>query len=105
MILFYVITSYNTNSHDRIGYINDLRAVIAKLTGRDEPKWNATHSLIATLRRNTGTWFDVDGGAFRIRIYKNGTAHIEVHPDMARPIKHIFPYLHPLAIHSDIPPP
>src|SRR3546814_8229511 len=34
MILFYVITSYNTNSHDRIGYINDLRAVIAKQIGR-----------------------------------------------------------------------
>ena len=26
-----------------------------------------------------GEWFDVDGGALRMRLYKKGTAHIEVH--------------------------
>jgi len=39
MIIGFVLNSYYSTNHGRAGYINDLRAVIAKFMGRDEPKW------------------------------------------------------------------
>lgn len=96
MIIYYANSSYG----GRQGHIADLRAVIAKLTGRDEPRWQATHGLLKVLERNTGEWHDVDGGALRIRLYKKGTAHLEVHPDMAWRLNQILAYLYPTAIPS-----
>lgn len=100
MILYYAYNSYALN-RDGTGYINDLRAVIAKLTGREEPKWYLTSRLIDTLKRHTGRWFDVDGGALRIRLYKKGTAHLEVHADMAWRLNQVLAFLHPAAIPSE----
>jgi hypothetical protein len=98
MIVAYVLGDYYTTSHGRAGLINDLRAVIAKFMGRDEPKWYATSGLIDTLKHRWGEWTSVDGGALRIRLYMKGTAHIEVHPDMAWRLNCILAQMHPLAI-------
>lgn len=98
MILAHVLSEYGTTDHTRCGYINDLRVVIAKFMGRDEPAWNATSALVMAARRTTGEWVNVDGGALRLRIYKKGTAHIEVHPDMAYRLNQVLAHLHPLAI-------
>lgn len=98
MIVAYVLNDYYSTNHGRAGLINDLRAVIAKFMGRDEPKWDATSGLIDTLKHRWGEWVDVDGGALRIRLYKKGTAHIEVHPDMAWRLNCILAQMHPLAI-------
>lgn len=100
MIIGFVLNSYYSTNHGRAGYINDLRAVIAKFMGRDEPKWTATSSLIDTLKRNWGQWVTVDGGALRMRLYKKGTAHLEVHPDMAWRLNCVLAQLYPLAIPS-----
>lgn len=101
MILYYMINSYGSTDTSRTGYINDLRAVIAKLQGRDEPNWHASYSLIRALRKRTGEWFDVDGGALRLRLYKKGTAHLEIHPELAWQLNRILAYLHPAAIPSE----
>lgn len=81
------------------GVINDLRCVIAKFMGRDEPKYGASDAVIKAARRHSGQWMSVDGNAFRIRVY-NGvdTAHIEVHPDMAWRLNAILANLYPQAI-------
>lgn len=100
MILYYMVDKYGLTCSNGTGHINDLRAVIAKLQGRDEPSWQASHSLIRALKSRTGQWFDVDGGALRIRLYKMGTAHIEIHPDLAWQLNQILAYLHPAAIPS-----
>lgn len=98
MILAHVLSEYGTTDHTRCGYINDLRVVIAKFMGRDEPAWNATSALVMAARRNTGEWVNVDGGALRLRVYKKGTAHLEVHPDMAYRLNQVLAHLYPLAI-------
>jgi len=98
MIINYVLNEYHSVGNSRAGLINDLRAVIAKFMGRDEPKWNNTFTLIDALKRRWGEWVSVDGGALRIRIYKKGTAHLEVHPDMAWRLNQILAHLHPMAI-------
>lgn len=46
MIIAYVLSEYGGVNTARAGVINDLRCVVAKFMGRDEPKWNATCSVL-----------------------------------------------------------
>lgn len=99
MIIARLINGYGSTDHDRVGYINDLRKVIAKFMGRDEPGWNATSGVVDIARRqHRGEWLTLDGGALRLRAYKCGTAHLEVHPDMAWRLNCVLAHLYPLAI-------
>lgn len=83
------------------GYINDLRAVIARFMGRDAPRWNATNAVVSYAAQTPGKWISVDGGALRLRVYRGiGTAHLEIHPDMAWRLNAILASLHPTAIPS-----
>lgn len=98
MIIARVLNEYGHVEHSRSGLINDLRAVVAKFMGRAEPRYSATDPLIYALKSRWGEWVDVDGGALRMRLYKKGTAHLEVHPDMAWRLNQILASLYPLAI-------
>jgi Domain of unknown function (DUF4942) len=98
MIIAGVLSSWGCSDHSRTGLINDLRAVIAKFMGRDEPKYSASDKLVNTLKGRWGDWVTVDGGALRIRLYMKGTAHLEVHPEMAWRLNQILAHLYPLAI-------
>lgn len=99
MIIAHLITSYGTTNHDRVGYINDLRCVIAKFMGRDEPSYRASDTVVEYARRERrGEWVTLDGGALRLRAYKCGTAHLEVHPDIAWRLNCVLAHLYPLAI-------
>lgn len=101
MILAGAIDSYGLASHSICGVINDLRCVIAKFMGRDEPGYDASSGVVRYARTRPGEWLPVDGGAMRIRVYKVGTAHLEVHPDMAWRLNCILAKLYPLAIPSN----
>lgn len=102
MILPHAITSYGTIDHGTSGVINDLRCVIAKFMGRDEPKYGATDAVISAARKDNGTWMNVDGNALRIRIYNGvGTAHLEVHPDMAWRLNAVLASMYPAAIPAE----
>lgn len=100
MIIEYML-SYGMIRHEKAGLINDLRCVIAKFTGRGEPKYNSSDVLVAELYRTTGQWVTVDGGTLRIRVYKKGTAHLEVHPDIAWRLNMVLSSLYPLAIPAE----
>lgn len=92
----------NVFGYQTHGHINDLRCVIAKFMGRDEPKHGATDPVIKAARRQNGQWQNVDGGSLRIRVYGGvGTAHLEVHPEMAWRLNAILASLHPLAIPAE----
>ena len=101
MIIEGVTDKFSYSSGSRCGYINDLRAVIAKFMGRDEPKHNATNDVVNAARRNSGQWMAIDGGAMRIRVYIKGTAHLEIHPDMSYRLNMILASLYPLAIPAE----
>lgn len=100
MILANVTDSWGTYASSRAGTINDLRCVIAKFMGREEPSWDATGGVVKYARSRRGEWIAVDGGAIRIRCYAVGTAHLEVHPDMAWRLNCVLAQLYPLAIPS-----
>jgi hypothetical protein len=98
MIVARVLNEWGGADYSRAGLINDLRAVVAKFMGRDEPRHGSTEPLINRLKSQWGEWVPVDGGALRIRLYRKGTAHLEVHPDMAWRLNQILSSLYPLAI-------
>lgn len=97
MILSYML-SYGSINHSRAGVINDLRCVVAKFMGRDEPKYEASAVAIQQMYSRTGEWNILDGGAIRVRVYKKGTAHLEVHPDIAYRLNQVLAQLYPMAI-------
>lgn len=83
----------------KTGLVNDLRCVIAKFMGRDEPKhYDTRETLMKRCRRLHGQWVVADGGALKMRVYMNGNAHLEVHPDMAWRLNQILASMHPAAI-------
>lgn len=85
-----------------VGKIGDLRLVIARFMGRDEPTYEANqHSLDYAWRHRCGEWVYMDAGAFRIKVFgPSATAHIEVHPEMAWRLNNVLHSLYPNAIAS-----
>lgn len=100
MIIGYIHQGSYPDSR-RTGFVSDLRHVIAKFMGRELPHYTSSHELIRACMRNWGQWMDVDGGAMRIRVYKKGTAHIEIHPEMAWRLNAILSHMHPRAIAAE----
>lgn len=95
-----VCQQWGTVNHGMAGVINDLRCVISRFMGREEPKWDASSGVVRFARQRRGEWIPVDGGAIRIRCYAVGTAHLEVHPDIAWRLNCILAQLYPAAIPS-----
>ncbi|MDT0618509.1 DUF4942 domain-containing protein [Salinisphaera sp. P385] len=88
------------SSYRKAGYIHDLRSIVARFMHREQPDLQVTLKALQHFRRDTGVWHDMDGGAFRVRTYKKGTAHLEVHPDFAYRLNQILAHRHPMAIPS-----
>lgn len=89
--------SFLMYAHNK-GHFHDLRCAVARLRGDTEPPRTMTQSLLRMVGRDTGTWHTIDGGAMRVRGYKKGTLHIEVHPDMAWRLNAILAHLYPMAL-------
>lgn len=107
MIIDYVIEKwrYTESYHacySRCEYIDDLRNVIAQVLGRELHKDVRTASDVKfiTDEKGFGDWYTFDGGAFNIRVYKKGTAHIEVHPEVAIKLNEVLSSKHPNVVAS-----
>ena len=90
----------NASAWEKTGLIDDLRMVIAKFRGLPEKLGMSSGDLLRRMPRS-GEWFDIDGGAMRIRLYKVGTAHFEVHEDFAWKLNKVLGALYPAAIPSE----
>lgn len=101
MIVPGVVGSFGSIEWSMAGVISDLRCIIAKFLGREEPPHHSTTPILELVRTENGQWFDMDGGALRIRIYNGvGTAHMEVHPEVAWRLNGVLASLYPAAIPS-----
>lgn len=101
MILENLYSSFsNTIDYHRKEYIHDLRVIVATFMGRAASSEDATRLALLEIiaGQRFGIWHDFDGHAFRVRIYKKGTAHIEVHPGIAYRMNAVLAKLHPMAI-------
>jgi len=102
MILQYVLSEFGLGcDYRRAGLIHDLRCVIARFMGRDDPQHSDSSYVIEEAARRAGEWISIDGGALRLRVYTGvRTGHLEVHPDMAWRLNSVLASLHPAAIPS-----
>ena len=98
MIVARVVDEYGVVDSTMGGYINDLRCVIARFMGRDEPSWFTSSATIRLAAQTPGEWMSLDGNALRVKVYKVGTVHIEVHADMAWRLNEVLASLYPMAI-------
>lgn len=83
-----------------IDKLHDLRGVIAKFMSWPVPEHGSTRTMIEHMRYCTGEWFAMDAATLKVRIYKKGTGHIEVHPSIARRLNQVLAHLYPHAIPS-----
>lgn len=100
MIISRMLDEWGSTNYRRVEYVHDLRAVIANFLGREEMTGHATSDVIRSIALD-GQWNTLDGGALRIRLYKKGTAHLEIHPDVAWRLNKILAFLYPAAIPSE----
>lgn len=101
LIINYIWNGWCVES-SRAGIVNDLRSVIARFMGRDEPNtWRSTDPIVKAAIAQRGQWLTIDGGSMRIRCYKKGTAHVEIHPLMAWRLNNVLASLYPNAIASE----
>ncbi|WP_237929945.1 DUF4942 domain-containing protein [Buttiauxella sp. S19-1] len=98
MILSGVYDQWGMTNYKMVNQVLDLRQVIAKFMGRPEPSYELTNKALKTARDYPGEWMSIDGGEMRLRAYLKGTAHFEVHPDIAWRLNCILASLYPLAI-------
>lgn len=101
MIMARVYDEWGGNNYDRTGYIDDLRQVIAKFMGRDATSYRTTDKILQIARKRAGEWLTLDGGALRVKAFLKGTAHLEIHPDMAWRLNDILAFLYPAAIPAE----
>lgn len=95
------ITSDIKNSA-KVNIIDDLRVAIGIIVGRAPMscgKFN-TSKVLTTLLNDWrfGEWIELDGNALRIKLFKVGTVHVEVHPDVAYKLNDVLSMLYPKAI-------
>lgn len=79
------------------GHVDDFRKIIAQFMGRDFRN-GTTYGLISQMTRHYGKWVTWDGGSVRAKLFKKGTLHLEIHPDLAWRLNQILAYLHPMAL-------
>lgn len=98
MILSNVYDQWGKSNYEMVNYVLDLRQVIAKFMGRADPSYELTNKALNAARDYPGEWMTIDGGEIRIRAYLKGTAHFEIHPDIAWRLNCILASLYPMAI-------
>src|SRR5262249_46435150 len=62
MIIAHVLREYHFVEHRTCGLINDLRCVVAKFMGRDEPRYQSSSAVVEALKSRWGEWVSIDGG-------------------------------------------
>lgn len=86
MIFGGIMDYFGYINHGPAEYIDDLRSVINKLLGRtqnDKERYSYGDLREIVKENGFGQWYRFDGGALKIKLFKKGTVHISVHPEIA----------------------
>ncbi|HHT4259155.1 TPA: DUF4942 domain-containing protein [Klebsiella variicola] len=82
--------------------IDDLRVMLHFFAHKEFITLNRCSEMLSAAYRahdcETGTWMNVDGNLMRVKIFKNGNAHFEIHPDVAWKLNEVLAYSMPTAI-------
>ncbi|HBL6736666.1 TPA: DUF4942 domain-containing protein [Klebsiella oxytoca] len=106
LIISYCVTDFWNSSvslnYHKADVIDDLRVMLHFFAHKEFITLNrCTEMLSAAYRAHnceTGKWMNVDGNLMRVKIFKNGNAHFEIHPDVAWKLNEVLAYSMPAAI-------
>ncbi|EHW2908386.1 DUF4942 domain-containing protein [Escherichia coli] len=83
-------------------YIDDLRVLLHFFAHKEFITINRTAEVLSAAYRandcQTGDWMNVDGNLMRVKMFKNGNVHFEIHPDVAWKLNEVLAYSMPAAI-------
>ncbi|SHH56980.1 class I SAM-dependent methyltransferase [Ferrimonas marina] len=82
--------------------IQELRYVIATMLGQECGKDLESNQILRDAKANSGKKVEIDGGSLVITMYKKGTMHVEVHPEMAWKLNELLNLKNPEAIPNKI---
>lgn len=109
---FIINNVYNESSfgidfprYSKVSFFHDLRYVVGKLLQRDPIRFSnsSAGNSDAVIRSvinqvGYGKWCYIDGNAIKMRCYKKGTIHVELHPEITWQLNAILATKHPNAI-------
>ena len=98
MIINYFLNEWGSIDWKRSEYVEDLRYIISTFSDRGRPDRTREMLRDLVMHEPTGKWLSCDGGAWRIKWFKKGTIHIEIHPDLAWRMNKILASKYPTAI-------
>lgn len=98
--IFENVVNKNGNvNYEKYELINDLRSLIKQIDGNVNYNERGSRSLVEFLYNyDTGVWHGVDGNAFKIRVYKKGTMHVELHPEIVEKMCELLSEIYPMQI-------
>ncbi|WBM72969.1 DUF4942 domain-containing protein (plasmid) [Buttiauxella sp. WJP83] len=83
-------------------YIDDLRVMLHFFAHKEFITISRTTEMFSAAYRanycKTGDWLNVDGNLMRVKMFKNGNVHFEIHPDVAWKLNEVLAYSMPAAI-------
>lgn len=99
MIISNALDSFGSPNYRTCETLDDLRLIVAKYMGRDTDDYDPRTR--STLRiTEFGQEVKIDGGALTLKIFKVGTIHIQVHPEIAIYLNDVLSNLYPAVIAS-----
>ncbi|GKO12705.1 DUF4942 domain-containing protein [Klebsiella variicola] len=106
LIISYCVTDFWNSSvslnYHKADVIDDLRVMLHFFAHKEFITLNSCSEMLSAAYRahncETGQWMNVDGNLMRVKIFKNGNAHFEIHPDVAWKLNEVLAYSMPAAI-------
>lgn len=106
LIISYCVTDFWNSSvslnYHKSDVIDDLRVMLHFFAHKEFITLNRCSEMLSAAYRahdcETGKWMNVDGNLMRVKIFKNGNAHFEIHPDVAWKLNEVLAYSMPAAI-------
>ncbi|MGS3246561.1 DUF4942 domain-containing protein [Klebsiella michiganensis] len=106
LIISYCVTDFWNESvslnYHKSDVIDDLRVLLHFFAHKEFITLNRCSEMLSAAYRahgcETGKWMNVDGNLMRVKIFKNGNAHFEIHPDVAWKLNEVLAHSMPAAI-------
>lgn len=106
LIISYCVTDFWNESvslnYHKSDVIDDLRVMLHFFAHKEFITLNRCSEMLSAAYRahgcETGKWMNVDGNLMRVKIFKNGNAHFEIHPDVAWRLNEVLAHSMPAAI-------
>lgn len=106
LIISYCVTDFWNQSislnYHKSDIIDDLRVMLHFFAHKEFITLNRCAEMLSAAYRahncETGQWMNVDGNLMRVKIFKNGNVHFEIHPDVAWKLNEVLAHSMPAAI-------